>query len=216
MLSSSKITHGASLAAGGLANLSCVLLISDSFCSKIDVEGSSDEDSPSDVEEIAAPRRRAGRPPTSTTLALTLNPISHDASDINILESTRSSKRTGKRKRSDEIDKGTEWIIKDVVFGPRLVNGKKHYKVWWEGYDADEEDAFSWEPIQNIRGPALARFNKWPERNEDNDIVRDHPRPPPDHPEWKQHRSELIQIENPDPMFTARLVPDTEEEPDDR
>ena len=81
MLSSSKITHGASLAAGGLANLSCVLLISDSFCSKIDV----DEDSPSDVEEIAAPRRRAGRPPTSTTLALTLNPISHDASDINIL-----------------------------------------------------------------------------------------------------------------------------------
>ena len=126
-----------------------MLLISDSFCSKIDVEGSSDEDSPSDVEEIAAPRRRAGRPPTSTTLALTLNPISHDASDINILESTRSSKRTGKRKRSDEIDKGTEWIIKDVVFGPRLVNGKKHYKVWWEGYDADEEDATSFRADSN-------------------------------------------------------------------
>ena len=115
MLSSSKITHGASLAAGGLANLSCVLLISDSFCSKIDVEGSSDEDSPSDVEEIAAPRRRAGRPPTSTTLALTLNPISHDASDINILESTRSSKRTGKRKRSDEIDKGTEFHSVGII-----------------------------------------------------------------------------------------------------
>ena len=31
-----------------------------------------------------------------------------------------------------------------------------------------------------------------------------------------QHRSELIQIDNPNPMFTARLVPDTEEEPDDR
>ena len=95
MLSSSKITHGASLTAGGLANLSCVLLISDSFCSKIDAEGSSDEDSSSEVEEIAVPRRRAGRPPTSTTLALTFNPISHDASDIDILESTRSSDTKG-------------------------------------------------------------------------------------------------------------------------
>ena len=105
------------------------------------------------------PRRRAGRPPTSTTLALTFNPISHDASDIDILESTRSSKGTGKRKRSDDIDKGTEWVIKDVVFGPRLVNGKKHYKVRWEGYETDEEDGFSWEPIDNV-----SPYAKYPAR----------------------------------------------------
>jgi hypothetical protein len=184
----------------------------------MDVENSSngDSSSSSDVEEIPAPRRRAGRPPTSTTLASTFNPISHEASDIDILESTRSSKGTGKRKRSDDIDKGTEWVIKDVVFGPRLVNGKKHYKVRWEGYETDEEDGVSWEPIENIRGPALATYNKWPERNKDNDIVRDHPRPPPDHPEWKQYRSELIEIGNPHPKFTVRQVPDTEEAPDDR
>jgi len=88
----------------------------------------------------------------------------------------RSSKGTGRKKRKDNIEKGTEWTIKEIVGGPRTLNGQEEYKVWWEGYEKDEEEATSWEPMKNIRGPLLGKYLGWPERDPERDAFGPHPR----------------------------------------
>jgi len=123
----------------------------------------------------------------------------------------RSSKGTGRKKRKDDIEKGTEWTIKEIVCGPRTLNGQEEYKVWWEGYEKDEEEATSWEPMKNIRGPLLGKYLGWPERDPKRDAFGPHPRPPPDQPDWKQDQP-FIDILNPN----NRIVDDDEEAIEDR
>ena len=86
----------------------------------------------------------------------------------------RSNKKTGRKGKCD-IEKGTEWVIKKIVAGPRIVNMGQQFRVWWEQYEEGDPEGLSWEPIENLRGPALWRYFGWPERNYDQSPYSDHP-----------------------------------------
>ena len=85
----------------------------------------------------------------------------------------RSNKKTGRKGKGD-IQKGTEWVIKKIVAGPRIVNMGQQFRVWWEQYEEGDPEGLSWEPIENLRGPALWRYFGWPERNYDQSPYSDH------------------------------------------
>ena len=126
----------------------------------------------------------------------------------------RSNKKTGRKGKGD-IEKGTEWVIKEIVAGPRIVNMGQQFRVWWEQFEEGDPDGLSWEPIENLRGPALWRYFGWPERNYDQSPYSDHPRPPQYQQEWKMD-SQVVDVKNPNPKFNRRLVPDEEEKEEDR
>ena len=167
-------------------------------------------DSDNSSEEEVQPLRRKKKQQLQTQNQLQIVTVI-DAGETVV----RSSKGTGRKKRKDDIEKGTEWTMKEIVGGPRTLNGQEEYKVWWEGYEKDEKEGTSWEPMKNIRGPLLGKYLGWPERDPETNAFGPHPRPPPDQPEWKQDQP-LIDILNPTPRFNHRIVDDDEEAIEDR
>ena len=180
-------------------------------------EESSDSDSSVSSEEEVQPQRKKKQSKKKQSAAA--NQTQNQLQIVLVVDAeetvVRSSKGTGRKKGKDNIEKGTEWTMKEIVGGPRTLNGLEEYKVWWEGYEKDEKEGTSWEPMKNIRGPLLGKYLGWPERDPETNAFGPHPRPPPDQPEWKQDQP-LIDILNPTPRFNNRIVDDEEEAIEDR